>query len=40
MTAQVNLNNVTDSEYYLLRSRANNQPAEPLMVFGSLRLEY
>jgi iron complex outermembrane recepter protein len=40
LTAQVNVNNVSDTEYYYLRNRANNQPAEPLTVFGSLRLEY
>ena len=40
LTAQLNLNNVTDTEYFILRSRANNLPAEPLTVFGSLRLEY
>lgn len=40
LTAQLNLNNVTDAEYFILRSRANNQPAEPLTVIGSLRLEY
>jgi iron complex outermembrane receptor protein len=40
LTAQVNLNNVTDTEYFIMRSRANNQPAEPLTVLGSLRLEY
>lgn len=40
LTAQLNLNNVTDTEYFILRSRANNLPAEPLTVIGSLRLEY
>jgi iron complex outermembrane recepter protein len=40
LTAQVNINNVTDTEYFILRDRARNLPAEPLMVFGSLRLEY
>lgn len=40
LTAQVNLNNVTDTEYFILRARNFNQPAEPLTVLGSLRLEY
>lgn len=40
LTAQLNLNNITDTEYFILRSRANNLPAEPLTVIGSLRLEY
>jgi iron complex outermembrane receptor protein len=40
LTAQVNLNNVTDTEYFIMRSRNFNQPAEPLTVLGSLRLEY
>ncbi len=40
LTAQLNVNNVTDTKYFFLRSRANNQLAEPLTVLGSLRLEY
>ncbi|NOT12940.1 MAG: TonB-dependent siderophore receptor [Methylococcaceae bacterium] len=40
LTAQVNINNVTDTEYFILRDRARNLPAEPLTVVGSLRLEY
>ncbi|CAG0992300.1 Metal-pseudopaline receptor CntO [Myxococcaceae bacterium] len=40
LTTQLNLNNVTDTEYFNMRSRTNNQPAEPLTVIGSLRLEY
>lgn len=40
LTAQVNINNVTDTEYFILRDRARNLPAEPLTVIGTLRLEY
>ncbi len=41
LTTQVNINNVTDTEYFLLpNDRARNIPAEPLSVFGSIRLEY
>lgn len=40
MTTQINLNNVNDAEYYILRSRRTNMPAEPLSVFGSIKLEY
>lgn len=32
MTAQLNINNVTDAEYYNLRARWSNIPAEPLNV--------
>ncbi len=41
LTTQVNINNVTDTEYFLLaNNRAQNLPAEPLTVVGSIRLEY
>ncbi|PKM10178.1 MAG: TonB-dependent siderophore receptor [Gammaproteobacteria bacterium HGW-Gammaproteobacteria-3] len=41
LTTQVNVNNVTDTEYFLLQgNRAQNLPAEPLTVIGSIRLEY
>jgi iron complex outermembrane receptor protein len=40
ITTQLNINNVTDTEYFLMRSRVNNQPAEPLTVMGSVRVEY
>lgn len=40
LTAQLNLNNVTDTEYFIQRAAWSNNPAEPLMAFGSLRLEY
>jgi iron complex outermembrane receptor protein len=40
MTVQLNVNNVTDTEYYNLRSRWSNIPAEPIAVFGSIRLEF
>jgi iron complex outermembrane receptor protein len=40
MTAQLNINNVTDTEYYYLRARWSNSPAEPLNVVGSIRLDF
>ncbi len=40
LTTQVNINNVTDTEYFTLRRRGQNIPAEPLTVLGSIRLEY
>jgi iron complex outermembrane receptor protein len=40
LVAQVNINNVTDTEYYNLRARWSNLPAEPLTVLGTIRLEY
>ena len=40
LTAQINANNVTGSEYFILRSQANNLPAEPLVILGSVRLDY
>lgn len=40
ITTQLNINNVTGSEYFIMRSRPNNQPAEPLTVLGSVRIEY
>lgn len=40
LTTQLNINNVTDTEYFLPRATWSNMPAEPLMVFGSVRLDY
>lgn len=40
LTAQLNVNNVTGTEYFVLRDRRRNLPAEPLTVMGSLRLEF
>ncbi len=40
LTAQLNLNNINNEKYYYLRSRRTNLPAEPLMVMGSIRLQY
>ena len=40
MTAQLNINNVNDAEYFTLRNRRSNLPAEPLIVMGSIRLQY
>ncbi len=40
LTTQLNINNVNDAEYFNLRRRRGNLPAEPLMVFGSVKLEY
>jgi len=40
LTAQVNVNNVSDTQYYIQRASWSNNPADPLMAFGSLRLEY
>jgi iron complex outermembrane recepter protein len=40
MTAQLNINNVNDAEYFILRNRRSNLPVEPLIVMGSIRLQY
>lgn len=40
LTAQLNLNNVTNTQYFIQRAVWSNNPAEPLMAFGSIRLEY
>jgi iron complex outermembrane receptor protein len=40
LTTQVNVNNVNDAEYFILRSRRSNLPTEPLTVMGSIKLEY
>ncbi len=40
LSTQLNINNVNDAEYYQLRRRRNNLPAEPLTVMGSIKLEY
>jgi iron complex outermembrane receptor protein len=40
LTTQVNINNVNDAEYYSLRARRYNLPAEPMTVMGSIKLEY
>lgn len=39
LTAQLNLNNVTDETYYTLRNRWSNMPAAPRSVFLSLRAD-
>lgn len=39
-TTQLNINNVTGTEYFTLRDRARNLPAEPLTVIGSIRIDY
>lgn len=40
LTTQLNINNVNDADYFNLRRRNSNLPAEPLTVMGSIRLEY
>lgn len=40
LTTQLNINNVNDAEYFILRRARGNLPAEPLMVMGSIKLEY
>lgn len=40
LTTQVNINNVTNTKYFILSNRQMNLPAEPLNVMGSIRLEY
>ena len=40
LTTQLNINNVNNAEYFNLRSRWTNLPAEPLTVMGSIKLEY
>ncbi len=40
ISTQLNINNVNDAEYFNLRRRRNNLPAEPLTVMGSIKLEY
>ncbi|MEQ1561041.1 MAG: TonB-dependent siderophore receptor, partial [Methyloglobulus sp.] len=40
LTTQVNINNVNGAEYFTLRNRNSNLPAEPLTVMGSIKLEY
>lgn len=40
LTTQININNVNDAEYYSLRARRYNLPADPLSVMGSIKLEY
>ncbi|NJA07427.1 TonB-dependent receptor [Methylococcaceae bacterium WWC4] len=40
LTAQLNINNVADTKSFILRDQLRNLPMDPLMVFGSLRLEY
>jgi len=40
LTTQVNINNVNDAQYFNLRRRSSNMPAEPLTVMGSIKLEY
>ncbi len=40
LTTRVNINNVNDAEYFAMRSRRSNLPAEPMTVMGSIKLEY
>lgn len=40
LTAQVNVNNILDKEYYESVRSSNTLAAEPLTVLGSIRLEY
>jgi iron complex outermembrane recepter protein len=40
LTTQVNINNVNDAEYFILRRTRGNLPAEPLTMMGSIKLEY
>jgi iron complex outermembrane recepter protein len=40
LSTQLNINNVNDAEYFILRRTRGNLPAEPLMVMGSIKLEY
>ena len=40
LTTRLNINNVTDVEYYNLRSRWSNIAAEPTAVYGSVRLQF
>lgn len=40
LTTQININNVTDTEYFIPRAVWSNVPAEPLMAFGAVRLEF
>ncbi len=40
LTTQLNINNVNNAEYYSLRSRRTNLPADPLTLMGSIKLEY
>ena len=40
VTTRVNLNNVTDVEYYTLRARWSNMPVEPRAIYGSVRVQF
>ena len=40
LTTQLNINNVNDAEYFILRRTRGNLPAEPLNVMGSIKLEF
>lgn len=40
VTAQLKINNVTDEEYYYLRSRWSNLPAEPRTVMASVAVQF
>jgi iron complex outermembrane receptor protein len=40
LTAQLNVNNVTDDLHYIMRSRWSNLPSAPRSVFVSLRLDF
>ncbi|MEY4589290.1 MAG: hypothetical protein RL497_1366, partial [Pseudomonadota bacterium] len=39
-TAQLNLTNLTDEHYYVMRARWTNMPAQPFAATGSLRLSF
>jgi iron complex outermembrane receptor protein len=40
LTTQLNINNVAGTKYWVPRASWSNVPAEPLMAFGSVRLEF
>ncbi len=40
MTAHLNIENITDEKYYLLRSRWSNMPAAPRTFMGSLNIDF
>ena len=40
LTASLNVNNITDTKYYILRARWSNIPASSRAVFGSIRLDF
>lgn len=40
VTAQINILNITDEDYYTMRARWSNMPSEPRSVVGSLSVEF